>query len=315
MEKKFYTLIKMTEKTATPTPTDKYYLFKSCVAGSTYPGIEISVRYILDAIQTAYTDDPRQSSCTGYALHQGIIPLETDLAINARNMALAKDAENPNIVCTCPTSYFNLKHSHKLISKDQKLETRIKKITEEIGKKYTFTPDVHHIVDVFLVHIDEILPKARYSLSKVKAVTHHGCHYSKFFYEEVKAGNFEKPRVLDEILEKFGCQVLDYSEDFLCCGNRLGQTHNQEYSRETFERKISSIQAVKPDLIVTICPGCTFNLDYYQESVDPDEQIPILYISELLAILLGAEPQDMGIDMHLVPTEPVLKLLEAWDGD
>lgn len=299
----------MTEKEATPTPLDNYYLFKSCVAGSIYPGIEISVRYILDAINASYTDDPHQSSCTGYAVHQGIIPLETSIAINARNMALASVAENSNITCTCPTTYFNLKHSHKLLSKDPELESRIKTIMKEIDKPYVFTPDVHHVMDVFLARGDDICTKSIYSLSNIKAVTHHGCHYSKFFYEEIKAGNLENPRVLDEILKLFGCEVRDYSEDFLCCGSGLG--HNQEYSQKTFDRKIKSIKSVNPDLIVTMCPQCTFTLDYYQGEDDSSDKIPVIYISELLAILLGAEPQDVGLDMHMVPLEPFLKALKA----
>jgi len=86
---------------------------------------------------------------------------------------------------------------------------------------------------------------------------------------------------------------------------------DKEYSREIFRSKFSSIVDVKPDIIVTQCPGCTFSFDYLQESLNEElkleDEIPVLYISELLALLMGAEPENIGIDMHAVDIEPFLR--------
>jgi heterodisulfide reductase subunit B1 len=300
----------LSQEELAPVPMDNYYLFKSCVAGSVYPGIELSIRYVLDSIGANYTDDPRQSSCMGFCVHEGVVPPETNLAINARNLSLAAGSDNPNIVCTCPTSYSNLKDCKKLLSKEEKLETNVKNVMEEVGIPYDISPEINHVSDVFLARIDDILKKAVFSLSGVRAVTHHACHYSKFFFKDVRSGSFEKPTVLDETLKKFHCEVLDYSEQFLCCGSGLRRSIlEREYPREILRRKFASIVEVEPDLIVTQCPECTFNLEYYQESLlnEIHEEIPVLYISELLALLLGAKPHDIGIDMHAVPVEPFLE--------
>ena len=64
----------MSQEELAPVPLNNYYLFKSCIAGSVYPGIEISIRYVMDALSVDYTDDPRQSSCTGFAVHVGKVP-------------------------------------------------------------------------------------------------------------------------------------------------------------------------------------------------------------------------------------------------
>ena len=302
----------MSQEELSPVPLDHYYLFKSCTAGSVYPGIEISIRHILDSIGAGYTDDPRQSSCTGFTVHEGVMPLETNLALNARNLSLAAESDNPNILCTCPTSYSNLKDCKKLLSKEEKLEKQVKDVMEKVGVHYDISPEINHVSDVFLVRVEDILKKAIYSLSGVRAVTHHACHYSKFFFKDVRSGTFEKPTVLDETIKKFGCEVSDYSEQFLCCGSGLRRSLiERDYPREILRRKFASIAEVDPDLIVTQCPECTFNLEYYQESLFDElgilEEIPVLYISELLALLLGANPQDIGMDMHAVPVEPFLE--------
>ncbi len=66
-------------------PKDDYYLLKSCQAGSWYPSIETSLRYVLTPMGTNFLDDPRQSSCVGCANHIGVIPFLPIVALNARN--------------------------------------------------------------------------------------------------------------------------------------------------------------------------------------------------------------------------------------
>ena len=297
--------------------TDNYYLFKSCVAGSVYPGMEISVKYVLDKIKASYIDDPRQSSCAGFGVHVGAVPMETNMALNARNLSLAAETENNNVICICPMSYNNLKHCQKLISKEKKLEKRFRDMLKDIGRQYDCTSEIGHVSDAFLVRLSDIVEKAVYSLSAIKAVTHHGCHYSKFFFKDVTSGTFENPTVIDEILKKFDCEVLDYSEKFLCCGGGLHRSIiDREYPRGILRRKLASIVDSRPDVIVTQCPGCTFNLEYYQESLMEElgitNKIPVLYISELLALLLGAKPEKIGMDMHAVDVEPFLEKIGIW---
>lgn len=121
--------------------------------------------------------------------------------------------------------------------------------------------------------------------------------------------------MLDEILKGFGCEVIDYSEQFLCCGGGLHRSViDREYPREVLKRKLASIIKVKPDVIVTQCPGCTFNLEYYQESLMEEldmDFIPVLYISELLALLMGADPIEIGLDMHATSVESFIKKISV----
>jgi len=294
--------------------TESYYLFKSCTAGSIYPGIEISTRYVLDNLEITFVNDPRQSSCTGSGVHLGVVPMETNMALNARNLSLAAETDS-NIICICPMSYSNLKHCQKLISKDNKLESSYKKIMDEIGLIYDVTSDVYHVSDLFLNLRNQITEKTVKLHSNIRVATHHGCHYSKFFFKDVKSGTFEHPTVLDEILEKVGFEVVGYEEQFLCCGGGLHRyMADKEYSRRIFRKKIKSIVEAQPDIIITQCPGCTFIMDYLQESVleelKMENSIPVLNIAELLALLMGAQPETIGLDMHAVSLEPFLKKLE-----
>jgi heterodisulfide reductase subunit B len=184
---------------------------------------------------------------------------------------------------------------------------------KKVGRKMDISPTIHHVSDVFLARLDDIRAKAIHSFKGIRAVTHHGCHYSKIFYRDVASGSFEKPEVLDDIARAFGCDVLDYGERSLCCGMGFHYTMiDREYPRSILKRKFASIREAMPDLIITQCPGCTFNLDYYQETLEEAVgplDIPVLYFSELAALALGADPRDIGLDMHAVPVEPLLEKL------
>jgi heterodisulfide reductase subunit B len=292
-------------------PENNYYLFKSCLTCSLYPGIEKSIRFVLDKIGASYTDDPRHSSCTGFGYHAGVVPLRANLALNARNFSLAAESPDRHIVCTCPTSYGNLKECKEILSVDESQERFVVDALKKVGRAYDMSSSVHHVSEAFLARLDDIKAKAVRDLGGVRAVTHHGCHYNKIFYRDVAAGSYERPEVLDDIASALGCEVLDYTERSLCCGMGFHYTMtDREYPRSVLKRKFASIKEAGPDVIITQCPGCIFNLDYYQETLSEDVgplDIPVLYFSEMAALALGADPHEIGLDMHAVPVEPLLK--------
>lgn len=273
---------------------------------------------MLDRIGVEYTDDPAHSSCSGFGYHAGIVPLKANLALNARNFSLAAGSADKHIVCTCPTSYGNLKECKEILATDSEQKEYAASVMKKIGRTMDMSSSVHHISDIFLARLDDILAKSLYSFDGIKAVTHHGCHYSKIFYRDVASGSHEKPEVLDDIVKAFGCSVADYGERSLCCGMGFHYTMlDREYPRALLKRKFASITEAAPDVIVTQCPGCTFNLDYYQETLEDAVgplDIPVLYFSELVALALGADPYDIGLDMHAVPVEPLLEKLGIHGG-
>jgi len=121
-----------------------------------------------------------------------------------------------------------------------------------------------------LYSLKEILAeRAKFSLSKVNIATHHGCHYTKVFYDEVTGGLWEYPTLLDEICAAFSATLVDYSERSSCCG--LGFSHLidvDEYTEATSFRKLESVLAEEPDLIVTMCAGCQLILDRFQRQFE-----------------------------------------------
>jgi succinate dehydrogenase / fumarate reductase cytochrome b subunit len=67
------------------------------------------------------------------------------------------------------------------------------------------------------------------------------------------------------------------------------------------------------DCMVTPCPLCHLNLDSRQPEVEKvvgrKLGLPVLHLSQLVALALGIEPKDLGLGRHVVSTRPVLAKL------
>lgn len=290
------------------------YLFKSCVAGTFYPGIERSFRFILNSLNVNCFDDPNQSSCTGFGVHCGVVPPEANLSLNARNLALAHDSGYTNVVCTCPTSYANLKECINELN-DEKTRAAINDVLKAVKHEYKGGVTVYHAAEVLYAMRKILAERAKLSLSGLKIATHHGCHYNKIFYDEVVGGLWEYPTLLDNICSSFSGTLVDYSERSLCCG--MGFSHfvsSSDYTESIGLLKLESIFAEEPDVIVTMCGACQTVLDYLQKRFEKNlERVaPVLNISQLVAILLGANiTKDACIQFAAIDVLPVLKKTEV----
>jgi heterodisulfide reductase subunit B len=81
-------------------------------------------------------------------------------------------------------------------------------------------------------------------------------------------------------------------------------------------KKLKSMEPYKPDMIISNCPGCPMFLDRWQYAIAEMENItfgtdnqgiPVLTYEELAGLVLGYDPWVLGLQMHQIDTEPVLK--------
>jgi heterodisulfide reductase subunit B len=119
----------------------------------------------------------------------------------------------------------------------------------------------------------------------------------------------EDPTIMEELFSACGVESMYFPFKTECCGSY--QTVNEKQVVISRTRAITE-SAVKngADLIVTSCPLCHYNLDAYQpkvaETTPGFRTIPVLYISQILALLAGLEGlNDFGL--HAVDPQPVLR--------
>ena len=305
---------------------DHYYFARSCIRQNFFPASEnIFLRILREELGKDIFDDPDQTTCTGIAYHSGIIPFETTQTVVARQFALMTKAGYENFVCSCVTSFgiYNevLETWKHFPEEESKAREALLKTT---GKTFSIPKNLVHTSDILYKYREMIATKAKRRLvhfpseHPLKIVDHVGCHYAKIF--PVKGiGGAEYPYVLAGMIDSWGGEQVDYPERRHCCGFGFRQyllKENRGYSIANSKKKFESMEPYRPDFIVANCPGCTFFLDRWQYVISEMEGktydmegygIPVLTYEEMAGIVLGYDPWDLGLQVHQVDTEPLLK--------
>lgn len=314
---------------------DKYYFARSCIRQNIFPAAEnLFINILRNDIGKDIFDDERQTTCTGIAYHSGLIPMETIMAVVARQFALMNQAGYENFVVSCVTSfgiYIEMLETWKHFPEtEEKTREALKRAT---GMTFSIPKNLVHASDVIYKFRNEIASKAKYRLvnaktgEPLKIVDHIGCHYAKIFPVH-GIGGAEYPYVLAGLIDEWGGVQVDYPERRHCCGFGFRQyllKSNRSYSVSNSKKKFDSMLPFKPDLIIANCPGCTFFLDRWQYVIAELEGkiygengfgIPVLTYEEIAGLLLGYDPWDIGLQVHQVTVEPLLdKLGIQYDPD
>lgn len=306
---------------------DRYYYVRSCIRQNFFPGSEATFLNILrNDLGKDVCDDPNHTSCTGIGYHSDIVPLDTTMAVIARQFAMMTEAGYENMAVSCITSFGLYTEVLDMWHHFPETEARARENLYKATKREFKTPkNIAHASDIIFHHREAIKAKAKLSLvnqetgQPLKGVEHIGCHYAKIFPAK-GVGGAEFPYVLAGMIESWGGKVVDYPERRHCCGfgfrNYLVLA-NRGSSIANSQKKLESMAPYKPDFIVANCPGCTMFLDKWQyalhemEGVTYGENggIPVLTYEELAGLVLGYDPWELGMQMHQVPVEPLLDKL------
>lgn len=305
---------------------DHFFFVRSCIRQTFFPGSEKAFLTIMrDLLGKDVLDDPRHTSCTGIAYHSDVIPIQTIMTVVARHFALMTESGYRNFLVSCVTSFgiYNeilhmWEHHPEILA-----QTR-EHLWKATRREFKIPENVVHTSDAIYKFRNEIFAQAKYTLSSrngespLRIAEHVGCHYAKIFPDKGEGGA-EFPKVLSGMVEAWGGEVVDYPERRHCCG--FGFRHyvlreNRGYSVANTRKKLESLAPFKPDFIVANCPGCTMFMDKWQYTLGEMEGvtfgadgrgIPVLTYEEMAGLLLGYDPWDLGLQMHQVDVEPVLK--------
>lgn len=173
----------------------------------------------------------------------------------------------------------------------------------KIGKEYKGTVNVRHFVDVLRhdVGLEKIKGALTKSLDGLKVAVHPGCHYMRPHEWMETSDDPMRPNTLRELVKVTGATVVDYEEEVLCCGAAVSRGY-EEVGMQNLKRKMDSVKKAGADVIVLNCPACFQQFDTNQRNLSKDFEgnynVPVLYITELYALAMGIDPDELGMRYH-----------------
>jgi heterodisulfide reductase subunit B len=295
-------------------------LFRTCLMSTEYPGVEAATKWLFERFDIEYIVNPDQTCCTGLGYYTDIMPIDTTVAVAARNACVAVAAEHPVMAYMCSTCFaINKKAGHILGVPEYRAQANA--VLAHIGRVY----DDHVAGTIQHRHCLEVLWSAHKSipglikrrLDGIRMATHPACHYCKVFPEDV-LGDPENLMLAEDLLEPAGVESVGYyNEKTLHCGRGFRQGFvNPAISLAVTREKLRRLAQAKVDVLVHMCPNCAIQYDRHHDIISrtSGEDYPFthLHVQELLALALGADPDTVcGVQSHSQDVEPILKRIGA----
>ncbi len=284
----------------------EYKMFEGCTIGNRIPFIEASSRKVLDKIGIETSQAP--FSCCPDPTGMKSFDNDAWLALGARNLCLA-ESEGKDIISLCNGCANTLRGVQHQLKHDSLLKEKVNAELSKIGKEFKGSIDVKHFVDVIKDNLDKVKGAITKQLSGLKIACHPGCHYMRPA-EWMESDDPLRPKNLQEIVASTGANVVDYEELALCCGSAVTNAY-PEHGIANLKRKLDSIKKAGADAICVNCPACFQQFDTQQRDLakkyETNYDIPVLYLTELLALAMGATPDELGIKFHRVRAKALLE--------
>ena len=223
---------------------DRYYYARSCIRQNFFPGSEKAFLDIMrNDLGRDCFDDPLHTSCTGIGYHADIVPLDTIMAVVARQFALMGEAGYENFISSCITSFGIYTEILATWEEFPETEERAREnLYKATGRTLVKPKNLSHTSDVVFHHREAIAARARHRLVNVltgeplRVVEHIGCHYAKIFPKSGVGGS-EFPYVLAGMVESWGGECVDY----VLTEGKIHEFSNQD--SKFFVRTLGSRQA------------------------------------------------------------------------
>jgi len=266
----------------------EFYLFRGCLIPTRLPFLERSSLFVLDKLGIRHEPLPGATCCVE-PIGLRSLALDTWLVTAARMLSIAERG-GKDILTLCNGCYVSLKEArHVLESKEER--DRVNFILDEVGMEYKGTADVHHLCGTLKDMESRIRSFVVSPQENLRVAVHPGCHIVRPSAVTSIDPRFS-PHVLSDIAKWVGSEVA-YSEDWpKCCGGGISGI-SDEISAGVLEDSVKEFKGAGANTIITPCPFCFVQFDIKQK-----EGLPVLYISELLALAFGAAPESIGMKYH-----------------
>jgi len=285
----------------------KYSLFLGCYIPSMQPFAEIAFRKIAPQLDLELKDIEGATCCPVPEIVR-LIDHDTWLVVAARNLALAEELGN-DILVMCNGCWETLHEARSELLHDEKLREQINSFLKFSGKSFKGTVKVKHYSQVLAedVGVERIRENVKVDLSNINVAVHPGCKLYKC--EGGKAVKY-----MLEIVEALGVNIVDYGIMRVCCGYPLMLASVDKAIHERTKWKLDAMKKAGAEMIVVACPACYDQFEKAELALKDEGleyNLPVIHLSELIALAFGFSPKEIGLDLHGVPFNHIFKELEG----
>ena len=255
--------------------------YPGCSLHGTAREFDWTARAVCEALDVRLEELPDWNCCGASSAHRTDHELAVDLA--ARNLRIAAE-QGRDLVVPCAACYNRLKVAQ---AEGRHAEVTVMSMARFLGQREI----VRRIVD-----------KVVRPLTGLPVVPYYGCLLTRPSKVVGTASGFTAT-TMDELLAAGGADVRRWSCKTNCCGASFVLAETDIVRSLCSGLRDVAVEA-GAKAFVAACPLCAANLDTRQEGAP---QLPVFYITELLALAMGLDVVDDCWVGHYTDPRPVLE--------
>lgn len=276
--------------------------YPGCSLHATSPEFNTSTKAVAEALNLELIEPDGWNCCGSSSAHRA--DPEAAVRLPMQNLSLIEQSGFSEVTMPCAACFNRHKAAQYEIRHDPEHKSAL---NEKLGYDYQDSVKVKSLGETIIEHVGakEVSARVKNPLEGLKVVCYYGCLLTRP-PQVTEAAHPENPTELDDLVAALGADVLDWSYKTTCCGAAHSLTR-PDIVLDLSSILIREAKLAGAEAIAVACPLCHTNLDARQFQMDLEEEMPILYFTQLMALALGLSPREAALNKNLVDPRPLLK--------
>jgi len=272
--------------------------YPGCSLHGTGRELDMSIKALAEVAGVELKEIEDWNCCGASAAHN--LNHNLAIALPYRNLALAEEQVLTEILAPCAACFSRLKGTTVRLGRSDALVEKMRGITE---REFKGTVTILSIIEFAGRLLDDgLAEKLTEPLEGLKVAPYYGCLLARG--EDIVEGyDAEQPTGMDAALVAAGCEIVPWNFAVECCGGGFSMSMTEAVV-DLSNAILTDAEQAGAAAIVTGCPMCHSNLDMRQRTINEaglgPHDLPIVYLSEILGLAAGVEPERLGLDRHFV---------------
>lgn len=211
---------------------------------------------------------------------------KNEIATKLSSVRALKAAQEKNqiLVSVCSACHNVIKQTNNMVKTDDEFASKVNNYMAP--ESYNGETKVLHYLELLrdVVGFDKVKEKVVNSLGGKKVAAYYGCLLLRPG-KVMAMDDVENPTIIEDLIKALGGEPVVYPYRNECCGGYVTM-ENPELAKAKSQKVTASAKNGGAEVILTACPLCKYNLE--KNGTD----VPVVYLTELLAEALGVKEDD-----------------------
>ena len=288
----------------------KVAYWPGCVSRGFTPELHGAMAKIAPLLDLELVELDRASCCGAGVIAEHNQELADTL--NARTFALAQQVESAALMMNiCSTCQGAQTECQERLDANADYREHVNRHLADDGLQYEKGLTNKNLLWLLVedMGLDELRSRVKRPLTDLRVGPFYGCYIVRPTDRLGIDRDHPRDMYLHQVIDALGGTVIEYAGQYKCCGFPI-ITMNKEVSLKQAGRHLGDAVDAEADCLVTPCPLCHLNLDLQQplaeRVVGRSLNMPVLHLPQLIGLALGLEPNELGMQRHVVKPATVI---------